>query len=170
MDYDVHQVLQLYLCIGGVPFYLKEVKKGLSAIQNINQMCFQKGSLLRDEFNNLYRALFNHAQMHEAIIKFVASKRGGVSREEVESHLSVKGGTLTLWLKELEQAGFLLAFTPWGKKQRGMFYKVSDEYTLFYLTWIDPASSAQIGQELSAKYWEEIAQTPSLEKLGGICV
>ncbi|MFM8361797.1 MAG: AAA family ATPase, partial [Haliscomenobacter sp.] len=56
--YDRYQIVQIYLAIGGIPHYLNEIKAGKSATQNINDICFSKNGLLRDEFSRLYAALF----------------------------------------------------------------------------------------------------------------
>src|SRR5262249_35704084 len=40
--YNHEQILTLYMCLGGIPFYLNSVEPGLSAIQNINQICFSQ--------------------------------------------------------------------------------------------------------------------------------
>lgn len=160
IEYNHTQLLQLYMCIGGIPYYLKFVEKGLSAIQNVNQMCFQKMGTLLDEFENLFASLFQHHDMHENIIRLIAQKREGVSRESIEQAMSSKGGRLSLRLKELEEAGFIASYMPWGKK-RGMYYKIIDEYTLFYLYWIYPMIESHIMREWNTHYWEEMAQTPA---------
>lgn len=36
------QILDLYMVIGGIPYYLKEVRKGQSTAQTIDHLCFQK--------------------------------------------------------------------------------------------------------------------------------
>jgi AAA+ ATPase superfamily predicted ATPase len=59
-----YDILQLYMALGGVPHYLKEVKKGQSAAQNIHRICFEKQGLLVNEFENLYNALFINAKQH----------------------------------------------------------------------------------------------------------
>jgi len=76
----------------------------------------------------------DHAEAHEEIIKVIASKREGLSRAEIEATIGSKGGRLSVRLKELEEAGFIMAFIPWGRV-RGTYYKIIDEYTLFYLNW-----------------------------------
>jgi hypothetical protein len=154
------------MCIGGIPFYLKFVEKGLSAIQNVNQLCFQKKGTLLDEFKNLFSSLFDHAEVHEEIIKAIASKREGVSRIEIEAITESKGGRLSMRLKELEEAGFIVAFIPW-QKERGIYYKVIDEYTLFYLNWIAPGSKSRISKEITLKYWDSISQTPGWKAWAG---
>ena len=46
--------MQLYMALGGILHYLKEIKKGESTSQNINRICFEKKGLLVNEFDNLY--------------------------------------------------------------------------------------------------------------------
>lgn len=166
ISYNYAQMLQLYLCIGGIPYYLKGVEKGLSAMQNISQMCFQKTGALLDEFDNLFASLFNHHEEHEKIIQRIAKKREGVSRETIEEELSSKGGRLSCRLKELEEAGFIARYIPWGKK-RGVYYKVIDEYTLFYLYWIQPIAKENISSEWNPHYWDEVSQSPAWNAWSG---
>lgn len=163
---DNVQILDLYMCIGGIPYYLKFVEKGLSAIQNINQLCFQKKGTLLDEFKNLFSSLFDQAEAHEEIIKAIAFKREGLSRAEIEAITGSKGGRLSVRLKELEEAGFIMAFTPWGRV-RGTYYKIIDEYTLFYLNWISPEIKSRISKEITTQYWNSISQTPAWKSWAG---
>jgi AAA+ ATPase superfamily predicted ATPase len=165
--YDHYQILQLYMCIGGIPYYLDMLKKGFSASQNINQLCFQRQGSLFDEFHNLFTALFDKGSAHETIIQLIAAKREGVSRDEIATKLAVKGGTLTLWLKELAQAGFIESFMPLGRKY-GTYYKVIDEYTLFYLNWIAPLAKAGFQAENTTPHWEEMSQTPGWNAWAGL--
>lgn len=164
--YNHMQILQLYMCLGGIPHYLKSVEAGLSAMQNVNQLCFQKTGLLHDEFNNLFSSLFDHSKLHETIIKLLASKREGVNREEIEKTLNYKGGALSTTLKELEHAGFIMSFRPWGR-QRGAFYKIIDEYALFYLSWVAAEQKSIIQKETHSSYWEPIAQSPAFKAWAG---
>ena len=48
------QILQLYMAIGGIPYYIKSVRHGLSAAQNINELCFSKDGPLFNEFDMLF--------------------------------------------------------------------------------------------------------------------
>lgn len=45
-----YQIVELYMDLGGIPHYLKEIKLGESAVQNIDDICFAKAGLLRNEF------------------------------------------------------------------------------------------------------------------------
>jgi AAA+ ATPase superfamily predicted ATPase len=156
VKYDPMQILQLYMAIGGIPYYLKSVEKGLSAVQNINQMCFQKEGTLLDEFDNLFSSLFSHFEMHEAIVKLIAPRRDGVSRQEIETSLGYVGGDLTKKLRELEEAGFLMLYHSKGRSY-GKYYKLIDEYTLFYLNWIAPRSLSSFDEVMGTSQWNDWA-------------
>lgn len=160
------QILTLYMCIGGIPYYLRGLQRGLSAVQNINQLCFARNSLLLGEFKELFTSLFEAGREHEDIIRFIASKRNGVERKEIEAKVGYKGGTLTNRLKELEAAGFIYAFVPWGQV-RGIYYKVIDEYTLFYLHWIEPETKNKPEKVITPKYWDMVSQTPAWKAWAG---
>ena len=41
-----YHIVQLYLTMGGIPMYLDQVEAGLSAIQNIQRICFQRNGYL----------------------------------------------------------------------------------------------------------------------------
>jgi len=70
--------------------------------------------------------------------------------------MDCKGGRLTERLRELREAGFIAEFAPW-KKERGIYYRVIDEYTLFWLSWIAPKAVNRIIDGISGKYWETIS-------------
>jgi uncharacterized protein len=179
--FDRFQLLQLYMAMGGVPQYLKEVKANLSAIQNIDKVCFSNGGLLQDEFSKLYGALFNNADRHIAIIRALSQKWKGMDREEIlqKTKLDSGGSTSTL-LEELEQSGFIMSYNPFGKKQRDKIYRLTDSYSLFYLHFIENTSNEegiwlQLSQSQKFKSWSGYAfenlcltHLPQIKKALGI--
>ena len=153
---DRYQIIQLYMALGGIPYYLKEVKKGQSVAQTINELCFTKAGLLQDEFNQLFRSLFQNYQMHEAIIRLLAQKNTGFTRKEIIEKTNISsGGTVSLVLEELSDAGFISAYIPYGKNHKNLIYKLSDEYSLFYLKFID--KNKYKGDDI----WNQLCQLPT---------
>lgn len=161
IQFGRRQVLELYMAIGGIPHYLNHVQKNLSPAQNINQMCFNKSGPLFDEFGNLFASLFDESPAHVELIRLIARSRYGVNMEELveKSKLSSSGGTLKMRLNELEEAGFISSFVPYMRRKKGIFYRIIDEYTLFYLHWIEPVANRLKLSFQSSNYWESKMQT-----------
>ncbi|MGL4629930.1 MAG: AAA family ATPase [Leadbetterella sp.] len=131
-------ILSLYMATGGIPYYLKDVEKGQTATQAINTMFFGKKASLAGEFENLYRALFSNYEKHILTIRALASKRMGLTRTEVVTSTGIpSGGAISEILNELETSGFIQSIRPFGKHQRETLYRLTDEYSLFYLHFIE---------------------------------
>lgn len=129
---DDYQLLQIYMVLGGVPFYWDSLKKGLSAAQNINKLCFEFNGLLLTEFQNLYKSLFAKASRHEAIVGALAKRSKGLTRDEISKVSGLaNGGGLTRLLSELEESGFIRKYVPFGKVSRDSLYQLSDFFSLF---------------------------------------
>jgi len=133
-----YQTLLIYMLMGGIPHYLKELENGKSALQNIDAICFSEDGLLVDEFNNLYAALFKNSANHIAIIRALAKNRKGLTRREIIQYSGLSdGGGLSKVLDELSSSGFIASYYPFGKKTRTSLYRLVDEYSLFYLNFIE---------------------------------
>ncbi len=155
-EFNEQQLLQIYMIMGGIPHYLKSLRKG-SILQNINAICFQKGGLLFDEFDKLFHSLYSDPNTYIRIIKTIAKKQHGISRENLINSIDIlDGGSLNLKLKNLEEAGFISTFLPLGHARRGIHYRVIDEYTLFYLNWIEPYRKKS--RSTSSSYWTSVIQ------------
>lgn len=156
-----YQILQLYMSMGGIPYYLKEVRVGESAVQAMDRICFQRNGLLAGEFENLYKALFLHWELHEKIIRALAQKMRGLRRDELLSVVGLKdGGTFTKILKELEWCDFIASTQPFGKKKKDALYRLQDEYSIFYLKFIegkDRVNWKQLSGSQSWKSWSGFA-------------
>lgn len=137
-----YQITQLYLTMGGIPMYLDQVKPGLSAIQNIQAICFQRSGYLRNEFERLFSSLFDNSENHIAVIRALASRRMGMIRQDIIDKTKFSnGGMLSSILDELHQSGFIEIYNGFGKKNRHSLYRLTDPYSLFYLTFIEPLGS-----------------------------
>ena len=152
------QITQLYMVLGGIPFYLSKLEPGLSANQAIEQLAFRKDSFLLKEFDNLYATLFGTAGAHIELAKIISNNRYGVGQEVLARQLKSvsSGGRLVNWLKDLEQAGFIIRFKPFNTKRKGIYYKMIDEYSLFYFHWIEPLKESLLERGMRQGYWEQI--------------
>ncbi len=139
---DAMQIVQIYMAMGGVPHYLEAIKRGKSATQNIEAICFGDQGLLRHEFEHLYQSLYQNAETHLSIIRALATKRKGLLRSEIIKLAKLKsGGYLSQVLIELEESGFIASYSPPKRKTKDTLYRLQDEYSLFYLKFIESAQS-----------------------------
>jgi AAA+ ATPase superfamily predicted ATPase len=152
--FERYQIVQLYMAMGGVPHYLKEIRLGKSAVQNIDEICFSKNGLLRDEFLKLYPSLFSNAENHITVIKALAEQKSGLTRSKILQQTKLpEGGTIQRVLEELEQSGFISIYQPFAKKKKDQLYRLTDEYSLFYLQFIEGKALQE------TETWTKLSQT-----------
>jgi len=138
---DRYQILQLYMVMGGIPYYLEAVRGNQSAAQNIERICFAKDGLLRTEFDNLYRALFKNFNKHLAVVRAISTKSKGLTRKEIIALTKLpESGVTTKVLDELEKSGFIRKYLPFNKRVRGGLFQLVDFYTLFFLRFIEKSN------------------------------
>ncbi len=170
VDLSDKQIAHLYMVLGGIPFYLKQVHQGMSAIQAIAHLAFKRNSFLLEEFDNLFATLFNAGGGHTILARIIAEHRFGIGQEKLlkkaEAKSISKGGTVISWLKDLEQAGFIQRYKPYLAK-KGVYYKMIDEYSLFYFKWIEPIKGTLEGRSMRKEYWEELQRSPSWKSWAG---
>ncbi len=147
-------ITEIYMAMGGIPFYLEQIQKGESPTVAIDRLCFANDGLLKYEYENLYKALFDYPENHEAIVKTLATSQSGLTREDIIKKSKVDpGGPYTRTMDDLITSGFVIEETPYGRKKRGALYRLIDEYSVFYHKFIKPNrnSGKGIWQQLSAK-------------------
>ncbi len=180
--YNRYQIIQIYMALGGIPHYLNEIKAEKSATQNINDTCFSKNGLLRDEFSRLYAALFANSDNHIAVVRALAQSRLGLPRPVIITNATLsEGGNTSRVLEELEQSGFITSYYPFDKRKKEMLYRLTDEYSLFYLRFIEHNKDSgsdtwnQLNQTQIAKVWSGYAyeniclkHLPNIKKALGI--
>jgi AAA+ ATPase superfamily predicted ATPase len=162
INLERYHITQLYMVLGGIPHYLKEIRPGESFAQTIDRICFSKDGLLRYEFNELYGSLFHKFESHLAVVKTLSLKTEGFTRKELieKSKLST-GGTTTLVLQELEESGFIVGYIPFDKNKNQIIYKLGDEFTIFYFKFIENLKTTGSWDKFSTginwKIWSGLA-------------
>jgi AAA+ ATPase superfamily predicted ATPase len=132
--------LKILAITGGVPRYLEEILPSLSAEENIKKLCFMKGALLVNEFEQIFSNIFlRDSNTYKKILQILAS--GEKSFENIRSQLGVKSGNILAYLKELVLSGFVKRDYTWHLKQgedaKLSHFRLSDNYLRFYLKYIE---------------------------------
>ncbi|MBQ9327307.1 MAG: AAA family ATPase [Solobacterium sp.] len=156
-----HQILQCYMIMGGVPYYWSLLKKGNSLPQNIDDLFFKENAPLQNEYDNLYKALFNHPDQYMRIIEALSTVHNGITRDEISRLTGIPtSGDFSRKLTELENCGFIRKYIPYGYKQRNCLYQLIDNYTLFYFHFVKD-------QSLDEHEWQNLINTPAITSWSG---
>lgn len=131
-EWNRYQIIELYMILGGVPFYLSLLKKSLTFAANINNLFFSEQGQMRQEYDILFNSLFSDSTVYKTVVGAIAKKGLGVTRNELINSTKLDGGQLTKILKNLETCDFLRRYNAFGMKERGVIYQLTDNFTLFY--------------------------------------
>lgn len=158
-----YDILQLYMAMGGIPYYLGKISPGESVPQNIDRLCFTKDGALRTEFSTVFTSLFEVPRNHEHIIRILASVRKGLTRNEMLKKMNTQtGGGITKTLMELEESGFIEKYLPY-QGTKDSLYRLTDEYSLFYLKFIEYSKPSRQG------VWQSMFNNASYRSWVGFC-
>ena len=136
------EILDVLSVTGGVPEYLENIDPSISADENIHNLCYRPGALLVDEFDDIFNDSIDvNLSMKKSILKVLVD--GPLVGEEIADKVGVEyNGHVTDNLYELETAGFVSrdgGVNPaTGKTTKICRWRISDNYTRFYLKYIEP--------------------------------
>lgn len=139
------EILDVLSVTGGVPRYLEEVDPALSADENIKRMCFHPNGYLYKDFNDIFTTVFSATSpLKRAVLaRLAVGAQGGA--ELAEALGVARNGPFSKVMKELEMAGFVAADSginpESGRRSREIRYRLRDNYTRFYLKYVEPHAS-----------------------------
>ncbi len=160
---DRKQIIDIYMALGGVAYYLDLVPKGKSSSEIISELFFIHQAPLLVEFNNLFHSLYDNSEKHIAIIKALAKTAQGLTQSELFNEvklLSVGGSSVSI-LEELEHCGFISLLPEFGKKKKNTRYRLTDPFTLFYIKWVEGI------RQVPELYWNRKKGSPSYHTWAG---
>ena len=142
VKFSRYDIVQTYMILGGIPFYLNYLKRGYSLAQNIDELFFTKGAKLNMEYDRLFASVFTNPQMMKEIIRFLNTSSCGFTRKEIALKTGYsEGGTLTA----LIASDFIIKYVPFGLGKRAEHYKLVDPFCIFYLDFVDKQDSLHEG-------------------------
>ena len=137
-----YQIAEVYMILGGIPYYLNMLRKNLGPNQNVDQLIFAENAPLKNEFNEVYRSLFRASEQHMIIVRVLSEKASGLTRDEIIKRAKISSsGNLTRVLNELVQCGFVDKYTDFTKPKKNAYYRLIDPFTLFWLKYVENNNS-----------------------------
>lgn len=131
------ELVELYMIMGGIPYYWSFLQRGKSMAQNIDDIFFAPSAKLKNEFEDLYASLFKNKSAYISVVTALGKKKSGLTRDEiVENSGAENNGKLTDILKDLEQCDFVRKYNIYQRKNRGAVYQLMDNFSLFYFRYM----------------------------------
>ncbi|MBR5982493.1 MAG: AAA family ATPase [Bacteroidales bacterium] len=158
-----YDIIQAYMAVGGIPYYLGFFRKGLSLGQNIDQLFFAKNAKLKKEFDRLFASLFSKPTYYKKIINLLSTKHCGFTRDEIAKATGIqKGGGFSKMLASLEASDFIIRYVPFGRSKREEHYKLTDNFCLFYSKFLAN------NKNTDTNYWEKNQNSQKISAWKGI--
>ena len=139
---SVKEKIDLLSVIGGIPKYLEDVRPELTVDENVRRMCFMPRGILFREFDETFNGVFGRrARTRRRILKaLMAGPKSAVELAELDG--KTPNGSYARALKDLRMAGYVAGdggLNPFtGEPLREERFRISDNYTRFYLHYIEP--------------------------------
>ena len=156
-----YDIMQAYMVFGGIPYYLSYFQRGLSFEQNTDKILFGTKPRLSNEFERLFKAIFTNDEDCKKIIRLLATRNYGFTREEIASATRLPlGGGLSDTLAALAESDFIIRYNPYGKKT-GEYYKLTDNFCLFWVKYVEK-------QQADASFMHDNATSEILRAWHGV--
>ena len=180
-----YDIVQSYMMVGGIPYYLQYFERENSLPQNIDKIFFTDNAVLKDEYDRLFSSLFVNPETMKAIIGALFTKRRGLSRKELTSQTGITdSGELSKQLKALISGDFIIEYESFGNSKAETFYKLVDPFCIFYLefmkgkkrskqqNWVNiedsPAVRTWKGYSFENVCWNHRIQIKEALRIGGV--
>ena len=143
---DTREIIDILSVTGGVPRYLEEIDPGVSANENIRRLCFHPKGILREDFDEMFNDVITRLpSLTASAIRALADD--ALSSAEVARKIGKgKGGHISDALEQLVEAGMVAVDegkNPMtGENARVRRYRLKDNYSRFYLKYVEPEKIA----------------------------
>ena len=152
--YSRYDIVQSYMLLGGIPYYLGYLDGKLSLAQNIDELFFSRHAVLKDEYDRLFGSVFRNGSTVKSIVELLYTRNAGYTRKEICEKLDItSGGVLTQELSALIASDFVIRYVPFGNSKREEHYRLTDPFCLFYLHYVRERSG------LDEHFWMDSQNT-----------
>lgn len=134
------EVMNAYLTVGGIPEYLKKLKKSSSIFTSLCKESFLPHSFFSTEYERIFVSSLAQNTYYKATIDFLSRCKFS-TREAISKQIGLEsGGRLTELLEELELCGFIEKYAPYNLKKTSNLarYCIKDSYLQFFFKFIQP--------------------------------
>lgn len=156
-----YDIMEVYMTVGGIPYYLNQLKPGLSASEQIDNLFFAKNAKLANEYERLFNSTFANPEQIESVVRYLSGRHGGYSRSEISEKIKLQGKALTKLLSSMVASNFIEKYQPFGRSARQLQYRLTDHFCWFWLHQVN-------GLCRSEHYWRDHCDSSATRAWRGI--
>lgn len=146
-----YDIAQSYMVLGGIPYYMNYVDKGMSIGQAIDAIFFNPDCYLRDEYNRLFASGFRKPEQMKAIVEVLFKRHAGWTRKEIVKKSGLNdNGDFSKLLKALVASDFAVSYLPIDGDGETLHYKLVDPFCWFWLHFVKGHSRTV------TNYWQSV--------------
>ena len=161
-NWSRHLITEAYMIFGGVPYYWTLIDPAKSLSANIDFLFFSENAPMKIEYHVLFKSMFTAPERYESIVKTLIEKKGGMTAKEISEKSGVgMSAKFTEILTNLKLSGFVIEMPQPTKKQRGVLFKLADNFTLFYNDFV-------LKKKARTNYWATHQNTGTMNSWRGL--
>ncbi|MGM9748847.1 MAG: hypothetical protein ACI3ZN_08595, partial [Candidatus Cryptobacteroides sp.] len=127
-------VLKAYMILGGIPYYMNLFSPALSFPQNIDKLFYGNDAKLKNEYDNLFNAVFGKAELSKKIVELLGRKRSGLTRKEIAEALKINNnGEFNKLIKAIIESGYAKECVTFVDNEKIVLVRLTDLFCLFWL-------------------------------------
>lgn len=160
---DRYDLVQTYMIMGGVAYYMSYFQPGKSLAQNIDELFFAENGFLQTEYDRLFTSLFADNENYKKIVEALSRNRYGITRETIAKETGIaQGGSFSNMLKALVNSDLVMTYRNFDETKRKLYYKLTDMFCLFYLGFVQKHPTH------NPTYWYDNQNSPKLNTWRGL--
>jgi len=157
IPFSRYDIVQSYMILGGIPYYMGYMEQNKSFAQNIDNLLFRDKAPLSDEYERLFRSIFVKPDATKRIIEVLATRHKGYTRTEISQKTGIPtSGDFSKLLQALVSSNFAEEYVPFGCSKRDVHYKLIDPFCWFYLRFVRNRTA------YTEQFWQQHSEDASI--------
>ena len=144
-----YDIVQSYMIMGGIPYYMNYVDRGISIGQIVDNLFFGIRPRLENEYDRLFASVFSRPADMKKIVEVLHKRHAGWTRQQLLEQTGMESNeAFSKMLKALIASDFVVKYVPFGMKKPEAHYKLVDPFCWFWLHFVKEKT------KLTTDFWQ----------------
>lgn len=132
-----YDIVQSYMVLGGIPYYMNYLKRGMSLSQMVDELFFGVNPRLENEYDRLFASVFSKPAEMKRLVEAMNKRHAGWTRQQLLKMTGMESNEVfSKMLNALIASDFVIKYVPFGMKKTQVHYKLADPFCWFWLHFV----------------------------------